>query len=81
MAADLIFDLDHDHRVLGVRLTQVPHQCREGLAIRLERFFAQRRQGHCRAAIAAHQAGEALGITLNPFRRVGRFSILPAAKP
>ena len=81
VAAGLVLDLDHDHRVLGIGLAQVPHQGGEGAGVGGQGLTPQRAQDIVRAAVFLAHPREALAVALDPFRRVGRRGVLERAVP
>src|SRR5882757_2772485 len=57
------------------------HQIRKGMCISISNHRAERRQSLCVHAIAHLDSREALGIRLDPCRRVTGKRVLPGTKP
>jgi hypothetical protein len=81
VAAGLVLDLDHNHRVLRVSLAQMRHQPRERARVRRQRFLAVRAQRVMRAAVGMAHAREAAAVGLDPERRVACPGVLPGREP
>src|SRR3546814_13807613 len=75
--ADLVFDLDHQHRAPAIRYREMRHKRREGAGIGVCIGGREGRKHLDRAAVGEPCAGKAGGIALDPIGRVARHRLLP----
>ena len=79
---DFVFHLHHDHGMrFAVRLLQVPHQCREGGAVQIDRFRAEGGNGVHRFSVPALKQEVLPMIPLHPLRHIIGCAVFPQTEP
>ena len=80
--ADLVFQLDHDDRLLRlIRFPNVAHQAGEGARVGGNGLLTEGGDGKNGLAVTVPRPEKALLIELYPVGRIGRFAVFPQAEP